>query len=225
MLNRLAGVVNEPLSTTKNISTLVAARLPSKVAGVIFLLTATLAVQISIPNTQLEKGYVASVISNLPGLSAGVGPIKTTENKVSDNINYNVVFKEKVVASTQPTGFGALNYSDPVILDVFTTPQILKTPDGSFKYTRKLRVFATSYDPFCPGCSGWTASGLKAGYGVIAVDPNVIPLGTKVYVPGYGAAIAGDTGGSIKGAVVDLGFNNVKTDWWSARYTDLYILE
>ena len=93
------------------------------------------------------------------------------------------------------------------------------------KYTKKLSVFATSYDPNCYGCSGTTAIGLKAGYGVIAVDPKVIPLGSKVYVPGYGVAIAGDTGGAIKGNVIDLGFDSIKTGWWSSRQTDLYILK
>ena len=100
----------------------------------------------------------------------------------------------------------------------------IQTPTGVFKYREKLRVWATSYDPFCNGCSSKTSIGLKAGYGVIAVDPKVIPLRSKVYVPGYGLAIAGDTGGSIKGLKIDLGFDNVKNGNWSSRYTDIYIL-
>jgi 3D (Asp-Asp-Asp) domain-containing protein len=51
---------------------------------------------------------------------------------------------------------------------------------------------------------GRTASGLPVGVGVIAVDPSVIPLGTRVFVPGYGAAVAADVGSAIKGAVIDL---------------------
>lgn len=100
----------------------------------------------------------------------------------------------------------------------------LETPYGLLKYNRKLSVWATSYDPSCQGCSGITAIGLKAGFGVIAVDPTVIPLRSKVYIPGYGVAIAGDTGGSIKGNKVDLGFDSVKNGWWSAKTTDIYIL-
>ncbi|HSX58277.1 MAG TPA: 3D domain-containing protein [Candidatus Saccharimonadales bacterium] len=111
---------------------------------------------------------------------------------------------------------------------IAVSPQILtqtiSTPYGPLKYTTKLSVWATSYDANCNGCSATTAIGLKAGYGVIAVDPKVIPLRSKVYVPGYGIAVAGDTGGSIKGNRIDLGFDDIKNGSWHAQTTDLYIL-
>ena len=71
-----------------------------------------------------------------------------------------------------------------------------------------LHMIATAYTSGCFGCSGITASGVRAGFGIIAVDPSVIPLGTKVFIPGYGRAVAGDTGGAIQGHRVDLGFNS-----------------
>jgi 3D (Asp-Asp-Asp) domain-containing protein len=101
----------------------------------------------------------------------------------------------------------------------------LQTPQGEITYKAKLRVWATSYDKNCRGCNETTATGMKTGYGVIAVDPNVIPLGSRVYVPGYGLGVAGDVGGGVKGAMVDLGFDDVKNGWWSSRFTDLYLLE
>jgi 3D (Asp-Asp-Asp) domain-containing protein len=72
-----------------------------------------------------------------------------------------------------------------------------------------MKMVATAYVPFCSGCSGITKLGLHAGHGVVAVDPNVIPLGSRLYVPGYGNAVAGDTGGAIRGNRIDLGFNNL----------------
>ena len=66
---------------------------------------------------------------------------------------------------------------------------------------RTITVFATAYT-----LSGRTATGAPVGYGVVAVDPNVIPLGTRMTIPGYGEGVAADTGGAIQGAVVDLWF-------------------
>lgn len=88
------------------------------------------------------------------------------------------------------------------------------TSRGSFHTRNILRMYATAYEPGPRSCgryaSGRTACGLKAGYGVVAVDTRVIPLGTKLYVEGYGYAIAGDRGRSIRGNKIDLGFDTVR---------------
>lgn len=101
----------------------------------------------------------------------------------------------------------------------------LTTPDGEIRYWKKMRVYATHYDKYCKGCDEWTAIGMRAGFGVVAVDPKVIKLRSKVYIPGYGLAVAGDTGGAIKGNIIDLGFEDAKTAGWSAKFTDIYILD
>lgn len=217
MLNRLAGVASEPLSTSKNIITLVVARIPTQTIGVVFLMLAAFSIQVIFSNTQIKTDSVANIISEVPILTSYSGPTTTSLPKTL--VGKSAAFKDKVVGSDQQFNNASINFN------VFSKPQTINTPNGSLLYTKKLRVFATSYDPFCPGCSAYTATGLKAGYGVIAVDPNVIPLGTKVYVPGYGEAIAGDTGGAIKGAVIDLGFDNIISGWWSSRFTDIYILK
>ncbi len=89
-----------------------------------------------------------------------------------------------------------------------------------------LQMLATAYTAGCSGCSGITASGARAGFGIIAVDPNVIPLGTRLFIPGYGAAVAGDTGGAILGRRVDLGFNSDgEAMRWGRRPVTVYILK
>ncbi|GHI00887.1 hypothetical protein AM1BK_44290 [Neobacillus kokaensis] len=91
-------------------------------------------------------------------------------------------------------------------------------------------VTATAYTAYCNGCSGRTATGfnLRANPNakVIAVDPSVIPLGTKVYVEGYGYAVAGDTGGAIKGYKIDL-FMSSKSDAyrWGRKKVKIKILK
>ncbi|MFJ8066774.1 ubiquitin-like domain-containing protein [Psychrobacillus sp. NPDC096426] len=73
---------------------------------------------------------------------------------------------------------------------------------------KEFYVTATAYTAYCNGCSGVTTTGINLKSNpdvkVIAVDPKVIPLGSKVWVEGYGYAVAGDTGGAIKGNKIDL---------------------
>ena len=86
----------------------------------------------------------------------------------------------------------------------------LKGFDATIGLARNaLHMIATAYTAECAGCSGYTASGARAGHGIVAVDPRVIPLGTRLFIPGYGSAVAGDTGGAIVGQRIDLGFNSL----------------
>lgn len=89
------------------------------------------------------------------------------------------------------------------------------------EYARKFTVKAYSYTG-----GGRTASGLPAAVGRIAVDPRVIPLGTRVYVEGYGFATAADTGGNIKGNTIDVYYNSAgQCRSWGCRYVTIYILK
>ncbi|WP_425590702.1 3D domain-containing protein [Fictibacillus phosphorivorans] len=75
-----------------------------------------------------------------------------------------------------------------------------------------MTVAATAYTVNCEGCSGVTANGTnlkEIPYAkVIAVDPDVIPMGSVVFVPGYGYAVAADTGGGINGKEIDVFMKN-----------------
>jgi uncharacterized protein YabE (DUF348 family) len=104
-----------------------------------------------------------------------------------------------------------------------------KPADGS-AVVRSLRVYATWYNPASSGRSssdpayGHTATGAIVTYGIVAVDPDVIPLGTKMFIPGYGYAVAADTGGAVKGYIIDLGYpDGVQVDWQS-KWVEIDIL-
>ena len=93
-------------------------------------------------------------------------------------------------------------------------------------YSKAISVNATAYTPYDAGCNGITATGMRAGKGVVAVDPRVIPLGSKVYVPGYGVAIAADTGGAIKGNRLDVCYNTLSEAYgWGRKNVTVYVLE
>jgi len=96
-------------------------------------------------------------------------------------------------------------------------------------FRRALTMSSTAYEPgprSCGrGCTGRTCNGTKAGYGVVAVDPRVIPLGTRLFIEGYGYAVAADTGGAIDGNDIDLGFLTVdECLQWGRRKVKVYVL-
>ncbi|ECQ0637170.1 DUF348 domain-containing protein [Listeria monocytogenes] len=117
--------------------------------------------------------------------------------------------KEKVVATP------VSNVSTPS-----TTSSSSSTPSGGKTY----RMESTAYSG-----GGTTAYGINLsanpGLKVIAVDPRIIPLGSKVWVEGYGEAIAGDTGGAIKGNIVDVYFPNESQCYsWGRRMVTVKVL-
>jgi uncharacterized protein YabE (DUF348 family) len=98
------------------------------------------------------------------------------------------------------------------VVKIGTKPPVytLTTSRGTFRYSQVATMSASAYCPckICcgPKANGITKSGKKAGYGVVAVDPKVIPLGTQFYIEGYGPAVAADIGSAIKGNRIDLCF-------------------
>lgn len=101
-------------------------------------------------------------------------------------------------------------------------------------YRQMMTMLATGYSAHyestgkSPGHPhyGITASGMPVAHGVVAVDPNVIPLGTKLFVEGYGQAIAADTGSAIKGYKIDLYFESLQdARGYGQRSLNVYVIE
>lgn len=96
--------------------------------------------------------------------------------------------------------------------------------------TNEMTVTATAYTAYCEGCSGVTAAGIDLRSNpdkkVIAVDPSIIPLGTRVWVEGYGEAVAGDTGSSIKGKRIDVFMENEQDALnWGRKTVTIKVLD
>lgn len=116
-----------------------------------------------------------------------------------------------------------INYGTNIVI------RTINTPEGPLEYWRVVRMKVTGYTasssgkaPSDPGY-GITASGLPAGKGVVAIDPNVVPFRSNIYVEGYGQAVAGDTGGLVKGRIIDLGFDDGAYETWRGQ-VDVYYL-
>jgi resuscitation-promoting factor RpfB len=90
--------------------------------------------------------------------------------------------------------------------------------------SRTMHVYATWYTAASAGGSGVTKTGTGVYRGIVAVDPRVIPLGTRMYIPGYGYGIAADTGGDIIGNHIDLGYSADDPKDWRTRWVDICIL-
>jgi uncharacterized protein YabE (DUF348 family) len=96
-------------------------------------------------------------------------------------------------------------------------------PDTSGQCVATYSVWATYYTAASAGGST-TATGTGVYKGIIAVDPSVIPLGTSMYVPGYGYGIAADTGGGVEGYFIDLAYGTDDYYDWYSHYVDICIL-
>ena len=97
------------------------------------------------------------------------------------------------------------------------------------RYKRVVTMNSSAYEPGPVSCgkfaSGFTSIGLEAGYGVVAVDPKVIPLRTRLFIEGYGYAVAGDVGSAIKKNRVDVGMLTLDECYtWGRKDVKVYIL-
>jgi uncharacterized protein YabE (DUF348 family) len=110
----------------------------------------------------------------------------------------------------------------------FGTGGVVSRGGRDFRYTQVLELESTGYTAgkeSNPDGNGYTYTGMWAERGVVAVDPRVIPLYTRLYIEGYGPAIAGDIGGAIKGQKIDLCFDSLSEALeWGRRPVTVYIL-
>lgn len=106
------------------------------------------------------------------------------------------------------------------------TRDTVATSRGDMRFSRSYYMEATAYLPTDGSGTCITATGVRAQHGVVAVDPDVIPLGSRVYIPGYGVALAADTGGAIVGNRIDLCMESYGDAMrFGRRSVKVYVLE
>lgn len=158
--------------------------------------------------------------------------ISISQLKQWNNISSNTIYINQVLqVGGQATAQAKPSTPSPAAPSTPSTSTPAPAPAQESKsVSKEITVEATAYTAYCAGCSGITATGIdlrsNPNRKVIAVDPRVIPLGSRVYVEGYGEAIAGDTGGAIKGTRVDLFMASQSSALnWGRKTVKLQILD
>ena len=164
-------------------------------------------------NKNMEEGESKLVQEG----KAGLKKQKIKKRIVNDQVEETTIVEETVI-------------EEPVDeLKEKGTKKMLTTSRGKSNFKRSLVMNATAYDDSPQSQGKWvgrTATGVKPRRGVVAVDPKVIPLGTKLYVEGYGECVAADTGGAIKGNRIDLFFpTRQEVRNFGRRKVKVYILD
>lgn len=165
-------------------------------------------------DASLSRGAEKILVEGRNGrVSTQYEVIKENGKEVKRNVISETIMQEKrnqvVAVGTKPTGAQAINVN--------------------ISSGREIYVSSTAYTASCNGCSGVTATGLNLKNNpnakVIAVDPSIIPLGSKVYVEGYGYAVAADKGGAIKGHKIDVFFSSTSDAYrWGVKKVKVRIL-
>ncbi|GHT08478.1 hypothetical protein AGMMS49532_03630 [Endomicrobiia bacterium] len=174
-----------------------------------------------IENTPFKVTWSRKYNSNLRKVELQKGKEKNII-KTINKISYNGILYNTNVVNEQTM---AREYSRLVLFKANNA--IEKVYDLS--KAKKIKMVATAYYPGDP--LAWkdgtiTFLGQKMQRGIVAVDPNVIPLKTRLFIPGYGYGYAGDKGSLIRGKRIDLGVNNAKEEKsWRFKDVNVYILE
>ncbi len=204
------------------------------------------------------KEEVVSVVEEIPyeskqsenkALAAGSRKVVQKGQPGEKTVSYKVFFEDGVEVAREKVSEEVVTEAIPQITEIgprktidsykiASAGTVQTSRSGSLSYSKVITANATAYDASSCGKSpshpsyGITATGSRAGRGIVAVDPSVIPLGTKLYIESadgsyvYGTAIAADTGGAIKGNRIDLCFDTrSEAIGFGRRQVKVYILK
>lgn len=190
-------------------------------------------------NGSLEKGTSKVIREGNDGLKTSTYTVRYENGVETSRVLTSEIIDTKPVDEIIEQGTKVVTIFNKTGSSV-TGSTIVTAGGKELTFSNVITASATAYDLSYESCGknpgdrgyGITASGMRARYGIVAVDPSVIPLGTKLYIEAadgswvYGEAIAGDTGGAIKGNKVDLFFNSRSECMAFGRRTaKIYILD
>ncbi len=174
---------------------------------------------------QNEPINFETIVEKDENLDKSVSKVKSEGVNGEKEVTYEVIYKDGVETSRSVTSTKTIVEPKNEIV-VKGTGQVYASRGGeSINYKEKLNCVATAYSGDRTTATGRSPVRNPGGISTIAVDPSFIPLGSKVYVEGYGYAIASDTGGAIKGNIIDLFLNSSSECWsWGRRPVTVLIV-
>jgi 3D (Asp-Asp-Asp) domain-containing protein len=186
----------------------------------------------------VEIKYTKEYIDN-EQIDGGKEVVKVKGESGKKKINYSVIYEDGKEVKRDQIKETIIKEPVKEVIERGTKSVLITSNGNRYNYKKILNVNATGYtasysdtgkSPGDPGF-GITCTGIPVRKGVIAVDPNVIPLGSKLYIESlngeedYGYAIAADTGGAIKGNKIDLYFETRAVALnWGYRGVRVYVL-
>lgn len=186
---------------------------------------------------KLTKDKVTDLEKQLKSETEAFEKSKTASEHTIDKLSKDLKKAKRTSKSSESSSTESYEERDNVYdgleveeTDIGLSEDELREEESKFDLSNKsgktITVEAMAYNGASSG--GLTASGYRItspNDKIIAVDPDVIPLGSRVYVEGYGEAIAADTGGNIKGGIIDLNMSESEAQEWGRKTVDIHILD
>ena len=187
-------------------------------------------------NIQLVKVQTSDLVEKQPinfdtivekneDLDSSVQKVKSEGVNGAKEITYQIVYKDGVEVSRNVKSTKTIVEPQNQVVVKGTGHVYASRGGGNITYKKKISSTATAYSGHSSTATGRRPVRNEGGLSTIAVDPSVIPLGSKVYVDGYGYAIASDTGGAIKGNKIDVYLDSSsECDSWGRRSVNVLVV-
>lgn len=187
--------------------------------------------------TEEQKIAFSKEVKEMPEWERGIEKAIRSGSDGEKQTTIKITYEDGVEVKREVVGEKIIKPAINSLLAVGTLDWRTVSRGETIQFKKMMVMKATSYtdDIACTGkIGGNTATGVKprrnsdgSKWSTVAVDPKVIPLGTRLWIEGYGYAIAEDIGGAVKGNIIDLFFTNGTAEYerWSTRKVRVYILK